>query len=401
MQPNYMKEDFLKQLFGTVQTEHGSYEAMFCRDFDTANEATIHWFGRDRPRPGAATFNLRFHSDNKITGQMVTLWTEGEGGGLIYANQNEWNEARGLTISLQLSEDGFSGTWHVPNSNIQPGTIRFFGKPLPKSRNEKVTACDSWEEFRKWAARLQKSAISPIFRGHGSSQWALETTSFRAGQTRLERFYEDTLVPFKGHTEAIFDRSFDLTNGADYSTLLGLAQHHGLPTPLLDFSDSPYIAAYFAFADALDSDRDISEYVRVYALSGDFVRRNSPPTVRLATTFPYVCALSVSARHNPRLYAQQGRFLVTNVGNLEPWLLAQHAGDGPVLQAADIPVACAADALADLRYMGLTAATLFPGLDGACRMMRQNYRIKARSNNLSSSEVQGGEMEVQPLLGRR
>jgi hypothetical protein len=46
------------------------------------------------------------------------------------------------------------------------------------------------------------------------------------------------------------------------------------------------------------------------------------------------------------------------------------------LVAADVPVECASEALEDLAFMGLTAASLYPGLDGVCRMMRHAMLFK-------------------------
>jgi hypothetical protein len=45
------------------------------------------------------------------------------------------------------------------------------------------------------------------------------------------------------------------------------------------------------------------------------------------------------------------------------------------LFAADVPASAAAEALNDLAFMGLTASTLFPGLDGVGRMTKLNMLL--------------------------
>ena len=154
------------------------------------------------------------------------------------------------------------------------------------------------------------------------------------------------------------------------------------PPPLLDWTKSPYIAAFFAFSNALEhaSERD-STYVRIFGITREFYKNKSPPTVILPFIEPYVCCLSISSLNNPRLYAQQGQFLVTNVHNLSTLLNGIDVVSGKKsLCAVDMPITIAAEVLEDLSYMGLTAANLFPGFDGVSKMIRHEMEFKRKSN---------------------
>jgi hypothetical protein len=193
----------------------------------------------------------------------------------------------------------------------------------------------------------------------------------------MERYCADTLARFHSEVEAELSMRLNMNDGADYSVVLGLAQHHGLPTPMLDWTKSPYVAAFFAFSDALDASHRTNEsHVRIFALSRQFVNSMSPPNVVLTWPEPFVASLAISSRHNARLRAQQGHFLVTNVANLEEWLCKmEHDSGQRFLYAVDVPVSYAAEALQDLAFMGLTAATMFPGLDGVCRTLRHEMEF--------------------------
>jgi hypothetical protein len=198
------------------------------------------------------------------------------------------------------------------------------------------------------------------------------TSLHRFARTRLERYCSTELAQFTAHAEAVLNTHLDLNDSHDYAVVLGLARHHGLPTPMTDWTMSPYVAAFFAFSDVLETSRPPdSTHVRIFALSGKFVARMSPSTVVVPYVRPYFAAMSISLVHNPRLYAQQGRFLVTNVYDLESHIhISEGFANEQHLFAADVPRRCAVEALEDLSFMGLTAATMFPGLDGVGKMIR-------------------------------
>jgi len=152
------------------------------------------------------------------------------------------------------------------------------------------------------------------------------------------------------------------------------------------------VAAFFAFADALEAmgTRPTDTHIRVYGLTRRFTQRFFTSVVSLPYYAPYVSPLSVSPRNNPRMYAQQGQFLVTNVADVESFLRTiEKKNEYKVIIAADVPISCASEALEDLAFMGLTAATMFPGLDGVCRMMRHSMAFKRQTVSTVKSPALG------------
>lgn len=235
----------------------------------------------------------------------------------ILLNDDERAHVRAMTAILTKTASGLTGSWESIGGT--GGAIELAELPQQPHDSE---MCADWDAFKAWATRVRREIDSSLYRGHGRSQYRLQTTLHRAGRHRLERYCAGTLAQFHSKAEGVLGMRLDMQDGADFSTVLGLAQHHGLPTPMLDWTESPYVAAFFAFADALENEgaRPEGENVRIYALARHYVDNTSPPMVVLPVAHPYASSLGISSRYNPRLQAQQGQFMVTNVADLETWV---------------------------------------------------------------------------------
>lgn len=75
---------------------------------------------------------------------------------------------------------------------------------------------------------------------------------------------------------------------------------------------------------------------------------------------------------NPRLVPQQAVTTVTNIDDIEAYILECEATTNETyLQAIDIPAIHREEAMRDLRFMGITAGSMFPGIDGVCEELRE------------------------------
>jgi len=118
----------------------------------------------------------------------------------------------------------------------------------------KVKMLNSVEEVFDTLASGQFRSGHWVFRGQGNEHWPLLPS--------LERFARcivDQPGPIERHGLREFQRRAHhyATNLPDDNSALewlALMRHHGSPTRLLDFTKSPYVAAFFATVDANGND---------------------------------------------------------------------------------------------------------------------------------------------------
>lgn len=118
-----------------------------------------------------------------------------------------------------------------------------------------------------------------LFRGQADEQWLLSTTLERraTGQFDILKYLECAIrnlseiesftgrrwniPPFRELRKAVETSlacSFAVLPVYDYLVYL---RHHGFPSPLLDWTESPYVAAYFGYIEPSDNDRAIFCFV--------------------------------------------------------------------------------------------------------------------------------------------
>jgi hypothetical protein len=144
----------------------------------------------------------------------------------------------------------------------------------------------TWEDFeaeitslldtvRKKRAETKMYGSRLLFRGHANASWKLDTTLERyTSQQYSMRDYYNLIRGVRPAVESFTERDWNLSEeysidesipgpplGYDFMIYL---RHHGFPSPLLDWTRSPYVAAYFAFrteGEAQDDSVAIYSYV--------------------------------------------------------------------------------------------------------------------------------------------
>ena len=214
------------------------------------------------------------------------------------------------------------------------------------------------------------------FRGQANASWSL-TPSLRrvVGQIDVrEALKIEDLALERFKREARLRAPVEDLPGGSGTSLewLALMQHHGCPTRLLDWTSSPYVAAYFAVHDL----RNCSGSVWIFpAFFADRKIQRSPslrtwldhPLSDLGD--PHAIRTVNPSRPPLRTVVQQGVFTVCNhILDDHGDTIFQFLKDDDVkLLKIDIPAKLKAAFLSQLRTMNVTGGTLFPDLDGLGR----------------------------------
>lgn len=226
----------------------------------------------------------------------------------------------------------------------------------------------SWNGFKSHISSISK--FKYLFRGQ-QKPWRLCTSFHRRGRYRISEFTSKDVRQLHQRLSAITSHFFDLTQPDQNGAFFNLLQHHGYPTPLLDWSHSPYVAAFFAFRD-----RPIGycgdEVVRIYVFNNQEWQKRFPQIKNLDPPFPHLSVMEFIAINNPRLVPQQAVTTVTNIHDIEAYVIEREKETGiQYLEAIDIPANERELAMRDLRFMGITAGSMFPSIDGVCEELRE------------------------------
>jgi hypothetical protein len=212
----------------------------------------------------------------------------------------------------------------------------------------------SWEDFEERLQRLeneynkQGSSSEFLYRGQGRKSWELLTTLERHMQKcislkeyyhtileakpQIESFtgekwnilsrerFENWLQEHDSFMEHAFGWSIDFQEIYSY---LAYLRHYGFPSPLLDWSSSPYVAAYFAFRDVLQRKEceEDKEYVSIY------VYLETPTGLKSGGNEAYIWRLGPYVKTDRRHFIQQSRYTICIIRDNIPdgeWKYAPH-----------------------------------------------------------------------------
>lgn len=274
---------------------------------------------------------------------------------------SSWDEK---AVSLSWTTDiGLAGQCTLPRSKADsPSEL----KPLEME----------WEAYRKYVSRLEGRRY--LFRGQ-NRPWRLRTSFHRTGRADLARFLNEDVQTLHRHLSARTKHVFNLDIPNENGAFFNLVQHHGYPTPLLDWSYSPYIAAFFAYRGISKEDAEkapINEKVRILVFDQAQWRLDWNQVFTLVSPGLHLSLGEFMAIENERMIPQQAASTVTNVDDIESYIQSKEEEGKSYLSAIDLPVADRDRVVQELRYMGITAGSMFPGLDGACEELKErNFEV--------------------------
>lgn len=255
---------------------------------------------------------------------------------------------------------------------------------------------NSWEEFLEIATKLTVGSafrVANLFRGQSRVCYDLKPSLLRYLKIDIKaeeaiEIEEDALREFQRNAALNLPINILPSKKDDLFGWWSVMQHHSSPTRFLDWTASPYIAAYFAVERDWEEHDGVIYLFDINNLSHQMMDQYGIALIEKIDNFNKNKESKIIQTWCPdvlteRMVAQQGNFTIS------PYILADH---GLIIDKALAPVQNKTTDilyrkfiipreqkpifLRHLRAMNISASALFPGVDGLGRTITELTRLE-------------------------
>jgi len=288
--------------------------------------------------------------------------------------------------------------------------------PLIDSGATRLVRARSWADLNArlfhgtWNRSLGRHRGSFAYRGTAWFEGSLETSLARRGVADREPHLLRNFRKFAGPAPVPRDSPWDW---------LALAQHHGLPTRLLDWSFSPYVALHFATRDPIVQEGDGPPRQErdgvVWCIDYVAAHRRLPPVLRAElrreSADVFTTEMLGAVARGPReldALAAEPFLLFLDPPSLDARMVNQFAlfsmmapsgatlagwlRENPgVSRGVVIPASLKWEVRDRLDQINVTERVLFPGLDGLSRWLTRYYSPRGTEGRESPSATRAAD----------